>query len=127
MTTEESKEFLCPICLNLDFDHAPKKDPPCSLDEYLITTNFLDLRNSAASGDCLACQIICTGLDNMRESWDEAEESGMESEYLVDETQLGINLRRGHSLRITLGNVGSEQTVEFYTLSDEGKWQAESL
>lgn len=57
----------------------------------------------------------------MRESWDDAEESEMESEYLADETQLGINLRRGHSLRITLGNVGSEQTVEFYTLSDAGE------
>ena len=120
MTAEDSKESLCPICLNLDFDHAPKKDPACTLDEYLVTTTFLELRNSATIGDCLGCQILCTGLESMRESWDEADNSEMESEYLVDETQLGINLRRGHSLRITLGNLGSEHTVEFYTLSDEG-------
>ncbi|KAH7379743.1 heterokaryon incompatibility protein-domain-containing protein [Cadophora sp. MPI-SDFR-AT-0126] len=104
MAARNSKESICQICLNLDFDHLPKKDQPCSLDEHMITTNFAELKTSAETGDCLPCQIICTGLQTMKEEWDE----------------LWINLRCGHSLRITLGNAESEQIVEFYTLSEEG-------
>ncbi|KAG4439086.1 hypothetical protein IFR05_005428 [Cadophora sp. M221] len=118
MNPRTGLEFICKVCMNLDFDLLPRKDPPCILDEYMITTQFSKLKVSAETGECLACGIICAGLEELRDRWDDGEEAGTESEYLVDDTVLGINVRRGHGLRITLGNVGSEQIVEFYTLSE---------
>jgi hypothetical protein len=113
MAIEKNINYLCPVCFNLDLDQLTKQNPPCILDEYRITTPFSKMKASAESGDCLACEIICAGLEHMQEQWEE-------SEFLVDGTVLLINLRRGHSLRVILANVGYESTLEFYTLSHEG-------
>jgi hypothetical protein len=113
MAIEKNANYLCPVCVNLDFDRLTEHNPPCVLDEYRITTPFSKMKASAESGDCLACEIICTGLEHMQEQWEEPE-------FLLDGTVLIMDLHRGHSLRVTLANVGYESVLEFYTLSREG-------
>jgi hypothetical protein len=113
MATEKGANYLCPVCFNLDFDRFTEHNPRCVLDEYRITTPFSKMKASAESGDCLACEIICAGLEHMQEQWEEPE-------FLLDGTLLIMDLRRGHSLRVTLANVGYESVLEFYTLSHEG-------
>ncbi len=56
----------------------------------------------------------------MRAQWVDSEDTDVMSEYLTDETLLVMDLRRGHCLRVALSNIGSEQSVEFYTKSEEG-------
>jgi hypothetical protein len=113
MATENATNYQCPVCFNLDFDRLTEQTPPCVLDEYQIITPFSKMRASAESGNCLACGIICAGLENMQEQLEE-------SEFLVDDTVLIMNLRRGHSFRVTVSNVGYERVLEFYTLSHKG-------
>jgi hypothetical protein len=114
MAIEKNANYLCPICFNLDFDRLTEQDLPCILDEYRITTSFSKVKASAESGDCLACEIIRVGLEYQREDWENP------PFLLDDDTVLIMNLRRGHSLRVTLANVGYESILEFYTLSHEG-------
>lgn len=113
MAMKKDADYICPVCFNLDFDQLPEQNPPCVLDEYQISTPVSEMKASAQSGDCLACEIIYAGLESMQEQWEEPE-------FLLDDTMLIMNLRRGHSLRVTLANVGYERVLEFYTLSDEG-------
>jgi hypothetical protein len=113
--------FVCPVCFNLDPDRCPEeKYPPCLLDEHQLNVPFLELKRSAERGDCLACKILCVGLENMGELWNEGAESGNEDQILLVETYLQIQFRRDHSLRVTLANVSYETTIEFYTLSEDG-------
>ncbi|KAF4633919.1 hypothetical protein G7Y89_g4193 [Cudoniella acicularis] len=112
MAIENDANFVCPVCFNLDFGRLPEIDPPCTLDEYRISTPFSEIKASAESSDCLACGIICSGLENMREQWEG-------SEFLRDSTLLIMHLRHGYNLRITLANVGYEGVLDFYTLSHE--------
>ncbi|TVY30660.1 hypothetical protein LHYA1_G001152 [Lachnellula hyalina] len=109
--------FVCPVCFNLDPDRCPEKSPPSLLDEHRLNVPFSELKRSAETGDCLACKILCVGLENMQELWDEGAESENGDQILLDETLLHIDLRRDHSLRVILANVGYETTIEFYTVS----------
>ncbi|KAH6672844.1 heterokaryon incompatibility protein-domain-containing protein [Halenospora varia] len=112
MASEKDVDFVCSVCLNLDFGRLPKPDPPHTLDEYQISTSFQELRDSAQNDDCLACKIICTGIESVQEEYEE-------SEFLLDDTRVIMNLRQGHSVRVTLSNFGYEKVLEFYTISPE--------
>lgn len=112
MASEKGITQECSVCLKLDFDRLPKPDPPHTLDEYQISTSFLELKASAHDSDCLACKIICTGIESIQEEY-------TESEFLLDDTQVIMNLRRGHSVRVTLSNLEDERVLEFYTISPE--------
>jgi len=103
----------CSLCYNLDFDHLPRSDPPLSLDEHEITITFLQLKASAQNGNCLACMIIHTGIEEIQADWEE-------SEYLLDTTRLLINLRQGHCARVTILDYGYEKVLEFYTIDPKG-------
>lgn len=87
MATGKVATFLCPICLNLDYSQLPKADPPHTLDEYQISTSYLELEASAKGDDCLACKIIYTGIESVLESYEESLASPAS-------TRLFINLRR---------------------------------
>ena len=112
--------FICTVCFNLDPDRCPDKSLPRLLGEQRVTVPFSDLKRSAEEGNCLACKIINVGLENMEELWEEGAESENQDQILCEETHLLLGLRRGHSLRVTLANVGYETTLEFYTLSSDG-------
>ncbi len=113
MTIKKDANYLCPVCLNLDFDQVKEPNPRSELDEYRVTTPLLKMKDSAESADCLACEIIYAGLLEMQEEWEEPR-------FLLNDTVVIMDLRRGHSLRVTLANVGIEHTFEFYTVSHEG-------
>lgn len=113
MAIEKNANYLCPICFNLDFDRLTEHNPLCILVEYQITTQFSKMKASAESGDCLACEIICAGLEHMQDQWEEPE-------FLLNGTVLIMDLCRGHSFWVTLASVGYESILEFYTLSHEG-------
>ncbi|CZR62676.1 uncharacterized protein PAC_12573 [Phialocephala subalpina] len=114
MATGDEKS-VCPVCFNLDFDHIPQKEPPCVLDSHYFNIPFLKVKASSKSESCLPCSIICAGLECMQEQWEDSEDD----QFLLEDTLLLINLRRGHSLRITCSNPGDEKILEFYTLSEK--------
>lgn len=116
ITLESS--LVCPVCFNLDADLCPIYP---LLDQPRITAAYSDLKHSAETSTCQACKILILGLEDIDESWgaDQAEsENG--DRILLDGTRLVIDIRRGHSLLVTLSNVGYEMTIEFYTLNPEG-------
>lgn len=111
----------CPVCFNLEPDQFPEKSQPGLLDEHRLVVPFSQVKSSAKNSDCLSCQIICVGLENIERDWEEGTEpDNTVDQILRDETLLLINLRLGRSLRVTLSNDWYETTLEFYTLSEAG-------
>jgi hypothetical protein len=112
-----SDQIDCDTCYKLNPALFPEKHKPLVLDEDRLEISFSALEQSAERKQCRECQILHVGLRDVEEQWAEA---GHEEPLLTEDTQLVILLRRGHSLRVTVSNIGLEATFEYYTLCERG-------
>jgi hypothetical protein len=87
---------------------------------------------SAAGKECEKCSILHFAISEMHRDWegDHSDDKDDQDWYLGDSTEVSIYVRKGHGLRVSLINEGSQfrgvstkvddLTFEFYTRSTAG-------
>ena len=101
---------LCNVCFNLEYDRTQKIDDVTERAlGRIVQTTFLDLERSAGQG-CHTCAILRDGIKLVgRELYPSLNKASLENPQIV------IRLRRGHSLELRIGDVVDCDTIEYYS------------